>query len=276
MSRAHDLRVRLFSALVMAPTALVCLALGEETFALFVAVGAVLVMREWVRMVNDKQNLLTVVVGAGFVIAAMIAALYDRHAFALLLLGAGTAAVAIVAPDRRVWSAAGVLYAGIPAVSLVFLRGLEHGTVLVLFLLLVIWVTDIAAYSGGRAIGGAKLWPAVSPKKTWAGFVSGLAGAAAAGLAISMFGQSSQFLQVAPITAMLAAMTLSVAGQGGDLYESFMKRFFGVKDSGSMIPGHGGAMDRLDSLVAAAGVAAVMAVLAEVPEPLALLSVQAV
>jgi len=111
----------------------------------------------------------------------------------------------------------------------------------------VVWGTDIVAYFTGRAIGGPKLAPAISPNKTWSGAIGGLVGAVAAGAAIVMPSNVKTFLIIAAI-----AVALSIVSQAGDLFESRMKRLFNVKDSSALIPGHGGVMDRLDGFVAAA------------------------
>ena len=121
------------------------------------------------------------------------------------------------------------------------------------FVFATVWATDIGAYFAGRAIGGPKLWPAVSPKKTWAGAIGGLAAALVAAIA------TARVIDVPVVPALLVAATaISVAGQFGDLFESYIKRRFGVKDSGSIIPGHGGLMDRVDALTVGGSVAAVI------------------
>ena len=130
------------------------------------------------------------------------------------------------------------------------------GFVAILFLFAIVWATDIAAYFAGRAIGGPKLWPAVSPKKTWSGAVGGTLGGVAAGLVVVKL----RGLAVAPVLV-LVAFVLSVVAQAGDLLESAIKRHFGAKDASQLIPGHGGLMDRLDGFLTAAA-AAVMVGLA--------------
>jgi phosphatidate cytidylyltransferase len=129
-----------------------------------------------------------------------------------------------------------------------------QGLVALIFVLLVVWVTDIGGYFAGRGLGGPKLWPRVSPKKTWAGAFGGFAGslAVAAGFAAFGFGKSLPLL--------VAAAVLSVASQLGDLFESAVKRRFGVKDSSHIIPGHGGLLDRLDGFVAAIVLAALFGI----------------
>jgi phosphatidate cytidylyltransferase len=168
----------------------------------------------------------------------------------------GFAAVALVSSEQRRWTAAGFLYAAAALVASVLVRlDTGEGLVALIFVLLVVWVTDIGGYFAGRGIGGPKLWPRVSPKKTWAGALGGFAGslAVAAGFAAFGFGK--------PLPLLLLAAILSVASQFGDLFESAVKRRFGVKDSSHIIPGHGGLMDRLDGFVAAIVLAALFGIL---------------
>lgn len=151
-------------------------------------------------------------------------------------------------------AADGVLYVGLGYVALLVLRAGPGGFADVVFVLLVIWASDVGAYLAGRIIGGPKLWPAVSPGKTWAGAVGGLgAGMAAALLVAHLASPGSAGLRTAVIAASLA-----IAGQAGDLAESALKRHFGRKDSGHLIPGHGGLLDRVDGLLAAAPLAMVL------------------
>jgi phosphatidate cytidylyltransferase len=154
--------------------------------------------------------------------------------------------------DRRLfWNGLGLVYVAVPCAAFIVLREAEpNGWAAILFIVLVVWVTDIAAYFGGRAIGGAKLWPRVSPGKTWSGAVTGLAAAVLAGGAIAWLTSAG-----GPALGMALAAPLSVATQAGDLLESAVKRRFGVKDSGHIIPGHGGILDRIDGLLGAAALA---------------------
>lgn len=263
--RSHDLRVRAISAAIMVPTCLACLVAGQAPFAALVAAMTVLLLREWVRMVNRSQSVPAVLFGSTAILAAIVLTFFQLTDAAFLMLPAGALCVAALARTHRLWSAGGVFYAGLPAVALVHLRGLESGLFAVIVLMCVVWVTDIAAYAGGRSIGGPKLWPAVSPKKTWAGFLSGLAGAGVAGLVAWMVAGPDDLYGAPAMLLVALAIVVSVAGQLGDLFESHIKRRCGVKDSGTLIPGHGGAMDRLDSLVTAATVAALFAIAFALP-----------
>jgi phosphatidate cytidylyltransferase len=157
------------------------------------------------------------------------------------------------AAQRSGWMAAGIVYAAVVAIAPILLRSdSQFGLLAVIFLFAVVWTTDIAAYFVGRFVGGPKLWPAISPKKTWSGAIGGTLGAIVAGVAVANFGGVSSW------SAAVLAAVLSIASQAGDLFESHLKRRFGVKDSSHIIPGHGGAMDRLDGFIAAAGVAALV------------------
>jgi phosphatidate cytidylyltransferase len=162
----------------------------------------------------------------------------------------------VLAPQRRGWSAAGFIYAAAAQFTSAMVRADPRmGFVALIFILLTVWATDIGGYFAGRGLGGPKLWPRVSPNKTWAGAIGGFLGSliVAGGFAVLGLGR------ILPLLALAGG--LSVVGQLGDLFESAIKRRFGVKDSGHTIPGHGGLMDRLDSLVAAVVLAAIFGAL---------------
>lgn len=147
--------------------------------------------------------------------------------------------------ENIVWRLTGLLYVAVPCACLVWLRNKEEGAFLVLAVLLIIWATDIGAYFAGRGIGGPKLAPAISPNKTWAGLGGGMVAAAITAAITTSFSPFPTALG----SALLIGALLAVLGQGGDLFESWLKRRAGVKDSGNIIPGHGGLLDRVDGLV---------------------------
>jgi phosphatidate cytidylyltransferase len=169
-------------------------------------------------------------------------------------LGLVAAARSLAGAARAGWIALGALYAGaMLAAPLVVRADAALGFVAMIFLFAVVWATDIAAYFAGRFFGGPKLWAAISPNKTWSGAAAGAIAAIIAGVVVAMIAD------VEPLTAIVAlSFFLSVAAQFGDLFESALKRRFGVKDASHAIPGHGGLMDRLDGFLAAAVVAAVV------------------
>jgi len=197
----------------------------------------------------------TAITGAG--IALAVAALCLRQVpMAFLFLAAGTAASfewARRRGDNPLWHAGGVVYLGLPALALVSLRVLTaQGALTVLGLFLIVWATDTGALVFGKLIGGKKIAPRLSPGKTWAGTIGGSISATVVfGLYIALFGFNA-------LTAMLFALVFSLVAHAGDLFESLVKRRFGYKDSGGLIPGHGGVLDRVDSLFAASVVLAIL------------------
>ncbi len=252
--RWGDLRKRSLSAALLAPTALLCIWLGAEAWTALMALAAAGLGMEWANLCRRAPLRLPGVLVPGAILVGSAAAVLDHEAVGLGLLLAGAAAVWLVGRGRAL--AAGVLYVGVPLVALVWLRGNGAvGRADVLFLVLVVWACDIGAYGVGRLLGGPKLAPAISPGKTWSGAVGGLAIAMGVGEAAAQAMAPS-----APGRAAAVACMLGVASIAGDLLESWIKRRFGVKDSGRLIPGHGGLLDRLDGLMAAAPAAAVLAI----------------
>jgi phosphatidate cytidylyltransferase len=252
-----ELGKRLASAVVMASLAIAAVVLGGWPFLLFWAAGAVGVFWEW-SAVTAGGTVAARAAGISALIASALAAGLGHFYVALTALMAGAAGVAGTDGARhRLWRAAGVAYAGVLTVAPAVLRSdRELGVIAILFLFAVVWSTDILGYFVGRAIGGPRLAPAVSPNKTWSGACGGAFGAVVAGVAVVLVVGG-----VAPVPAAAAALALSVASQGGDLFESAVKRRFGVKDTSHVIPGHGGLMDRLDGFIAASCVAALVGVM---------------
>jgi phosphatidate cytidylyltransferase len=185
--------------------------------------------------------------GIAMIAVALAAVMIGGYAFALLSAGAATAVFYEWTKLTRgwgiSWNVGGFAYALAAALSLLWIRErADNGVALVLWVFIVVWSTDIGAYFTGRTIGGPKLAPAISPGKTWAGFYGGVVAASLLG------GAWAYFEQLFP-TVFLLAPLFSVASQGGDLFESWMKRRAGVKDSGRWLPGHGGVFDRVDGLL---------------------------
>jgi phosphatidate cytidylyltransferase len=245
--------VRILSALVLAPLALAAAWYGDWPFTLFWLIAALAVLWEWTTIVVGKENRLIFAVGAAALLVAALIVSLSRPITALFLIALGALSATIFSPaERRGLSALGVGYAGLILLSPVVLRmDAKLGMVAILFLFAVVWTTDILGYFGGRAIGGPKLAPAVSPSKTWSGAIAGLIGTAIASLV------AARYLGATHSAALVGlGLLLSVAAQLGDLAESAFKRKFHVKDASGLIPGHGGVMDRLDGFWAAALVAA--------------------
>jgi phosphatidate cytidylyltransferase len=251
-----ELAARLVSAIVMAALAIAAVVVGGWPFVLFWAVAAIGVFWEWSAM--TAGGVLGVrAVGIAALAAAALAGGFGQVYFALTALAAGAVGVTAAACSHRVWQTAGVVYAGVVLLAPVVLRrDPVFGLIAILFLFAVVWSTDILGYFVGRALGGPRLAPPVSPNKTWSGACGGALGAILAGVSV-MFVVGD--MAILPTAA--AALALSVASQAGDLFESAVKRRFGVKDTSHVIPGHGGLMDRLDGFIAAGGVAAMVGVM---------------
>jgi len=242
------LKIRALSALVLAPPALLAAWYGGYPFALLVAIAAALMCWEWHRITCGGFGYAARAAAILCFAAALLAVSAPHTAFYTVAAG-GVVSFLLVCPvpRRRAWSGLGALYIGLPSVALVWLRGdPDLGSLTVWWLLLAVWATDIGAYASGRLIGGPLLMPRVSPKKTWAGLFGGMLCSALVGLGIAWVGQLS-LTWVAVASAVLA-----VVAQAGDLLESWVKRRWDVKDSSTIIPGHGGVLDRVDGLLAAA------------------------
>lgn len=242
-----NLYLRVASALVLAPAFLALVWYGGVPFLVVLLVSSLLILNEWCRITRTADWV--AVLGGGGLIAAGAAFWWatDLEALTVIVVTAVIAAGIAILTKRRPWVALGILYAGLPLIALAALRSGEVGLWALALALALTWATDILAYFAGKTFGGPKLWPTVSPKKTWSGAIGGLVGGGLAGCAVALVSGIG-----APLTVGLLSAGLSIASQLGDLGESALKRHFGVKDSGTLIPGHGGIMDRVDGLVTAA------------------------
>jgi phosphatidate cytidylyltransferase len=261
----RDVGVRVAAGVAMASVALAVLWAGSLPFAVLVGAVAVVVSWEWGRIVRSAGVDAIFVIQAGAVIAAVLLA--SRGVAGLGLIAVLVAAIlsALLAfGERGHMAALGALYAGLPAVALVWLRGADMvGMLAVLFLLLAVWSTDTGAYFAGRRIGGPKLMPRVSPNKTWSGLIGGIVAAGVVGLVFALLANAG----LHPGRMTVSAMVLGLVSQAGDLFESALKREYGVKDASALIPGHGGFMDRIDGLAAAAVLAAIFAMAVSIQAP---------
>jgi len=238
----------------MAIVALATAWLGGPGFALLWTLAAILVLREWLTLVGLTGSVRLICWSCGAVAIAAAGVIAEGAGTAApqawIAVAIGSAAAAALAPSGlRLWAALGVAYAAVVAIVPIELRGhAAYGLVAILWVFAVVWITDIAAYFVGRAIGGPKLWPRISPKKTWSGFLGGVAGGTLAAVALVWIANRAFGAGwVAGPSLLALTVCAAVASQGGDLFESALKRRFGAKDSSSLIPGHGGVMDRLDS-----------------------------
>lgn len=241
---ARNLITRALTALVLIPVAIGVAYAGGWLWlglAMLIAIGLYV---EWLLVVGSIRARAAIVVGVAAVALAGLLVPSETMALPIGAALIGCFAAALVAPERRGWVALGVVYAAAALIASVLVRLDPHaGFPALMFVLLVVWVTDIGGYFAGRGIGGPKLWPRVSPKKTWAGAFGGVVGSLLVAAGFSAWGIG----KLVPL--ILLALGLTVISQLGDLFESAVKRRFGVKDSSQIIPGHGGLLDRLDGYV---------------------------
>ncbi|MDQ6702599.1 MAG: phosphatidate cytidylyltransferase [Pseudomonadota bacterium] len=249
-----DLVPRVVSATVLMAAALVSVWWGGLVFDLIWLGAALAVGCEWQHLIaapNPRVRFLLVALGL------VLSAHFVGKAWfgtACSILGCCGLALALAAgPGRRIWAFGGIVYAGLLLVSAGALHGsAEDGARSIVWLFATVWGTDVFAYFGGRLIGGAKLWPKVSPSKTWSGTLTGVLAGALLGAVTGVHGLSDP-ARALPIFAL--GLATAAVSQGGDIFESWVKRRFGAKDSSGLIPGHGGFMDRLDGFIAAAAFA---------------------
>lgn len=256
-----SLQVRTRSALILAPLFLAVLYLGGYTFALVMAVLGGIAAFEWSRMVAAKKPVVGLhhMVGILTGFAAIIGGLsgYPVVSVAMTLGGGFLVFAYTISRDGEHWgqNIIGMLYIGFAVADMIWLRtGLMFGLYHMLTLLFIVWASDTFAYFSGRTIGGPKLAPSISPKKTWAGFLGGSfgAGLVAAGLACPFVLEQTGVQTLGGLGMIGYAVMgffLSMAGQVGDLLISIIKRHYSVKDTGNLIPGHGGILDRIDALL---------------------------
>jgi phosphatidate cytidylyltransferase len=246
-----ELKLRVLSGLVMMGIALGALWLGGLAFWGLAAMMAVLMAIEWSQMAKASrwQTWLSGALVAGLMVSALsfadpaLVGQFPDRLVAQMVDLTGISAILLAVITLRARLGAGVLYAALPAAALIFIRQQPgQGLMLAIWTLAIVWATDIGAFFAGRAIGGPKLAPKVSPNKTWAGLVGGMAAAAIVGAAVAWAARLPAFCWA-------AGAPLAVAAQLGDLFESWLKRRSGVKDSGRLLPGHGGVLDRLDGVV---------------------------
>jgi phosphatidate cytidylyltransferase len=249
---SSELALRTMAAAVMAIVALVTLAVGGFAYWLLMVVVALFMMAEWSDLTATparEKRLAQYAISVPLAILSPLAA--GASFLALGLTAAAFFFVAIV--TRRGWLASGTAYCVVPVLSLVLIREQDAGLLLSLWALVLVWMTDIGAFFAGRTIGGPKLAPTISPNKTWAGLIGGI-------VAATIFALVLHLAYDLPLRLLLATPVLGAVAQGGDLFESWLKRRAGVKDSGNVLPGHGGLLDRLDGLVPVAPLAALLIV----------------
>ncbi len=254
--RPSDLALRTVAGLAMIAVALVALTVGGIVFWLLAVIAALFMMAEWSdlhRATPREKRIAQFALSVPLAIMAPPSLVLENRDFFALGLLAGAAFFVVIVTNRRAL-AGGLIYCGLPVLALTLIRRQPEGVVYLLWALALVWTCDIGAYFSGRTFGGPKLAPVISPNKTWAGLIGGVAAASLFGLAMHHFyGLPLRLTAATPVLAVLAVL--------GDLYESWIKRRAGVKDSGTILPGHGGVLDRLDGVVPVAPAAALLVVL---------------
>lgn len=250
MSKTSDLGTRFGVAMVLIAGAAFALYWGGTVFWLVLVVAALLMMSEWGELAGaDLKEIRRSQYALSVPLAAMCPFALASSPLELGLIGAAFFFVGATTKSFRL--ALGVAYIGLPVLALIVLRDQPQGLLVTFWAMGLVWAADSAAYFAGRAIGGPKLAPAISPKKTWSGFLGGMIGATVGAFGLVwLFNLPVQLAYVTPLLAILSVL--------GDLYESNLKRQAGVKDSGKVLPGHGGLLDRLDGLVFVAPPAALL------------------
>jgi phosphatidate cytidylyltransferase len=248
----RNLLLRVASAAVLVPCVLAVAYIGGWPFLILCTLGAAGIFWEWTRLVAGAPDHFILATGLASLLAASALSGVNEPAVAGIAVAIGAVLTAVAAgrcsPPTRIWAAGGVIYAGAAFFGPALLRrDAELGFAAFLFLAATVWMTDTLAYFVGRALGGPLLWPQVSPNKTWSGAIGGLAGGVAGGTLVAYANGLGRLAVVGAV-----ALVLSAGAQAGDLFESAIKRRFGVKDTSGLIPGHGGLMDRLDGFLVAA------------------------
>jgi phosphatidate cytidylyltransferase len=244
-----NLGLRLLTAAVLAPLAILAVWAGGWALAAGIALISALAVGEWLALVG-RPTPWTLAAGGVLAAAVVVAAFRFGPAPGLVAMLAAAAVLCLLpAPGgSRLMAGAGIVYACLAAISLLWLRAVPgDGLGLAVWVLLVVWATDTGGFAAGRTIGGPRLAPTISPKKTWSGLAGAVLLAALAGWAAA-----TAFGAARPVALAGAAGVLGLVAQAGDLFESALKRHAGVKDSGRLIPGHGGILDRIDGLMTAA------------------------
>ncbi len=267
MGSSGELPRRVISAIVLSAVALAALLVSPWSFLLLVIVCAGLLLWEWGSATRGNGFDGTTLIQTIAVTALVVFVALGKYNLGFVVLGATAAVIAVSGKEHgREWvqtALAGLFYVALPAVALIWLRSDPNlGRAAVLFLLLVAWTTDTASFVGGRMIGGPKLAPNISPKKTWSGFFTGALAPLLVGYGFALYlGGTSPWILA------IIAVVLAVACQLGDLLESAVKRHLGIKDMSQLISGHGGLFDRIDSLLLGAVVAGLIALRDDLAAP---------
>ena len=250
-----NLRQRAMSAAVLALLAILAVGIGGWGLLVVVAAAAALLAHEWSLMSAAKAPLRVAAAITVTVLAGVFLGFLNHYGVAWALLPVAAVICALIArgaAERPADAAFGAIYIGAPCIALSWLRASPQGLEWTILLMAVTWSADIAAFVAGNSIKGPRLWPRISPNKTWSGFIGGLVAAMAASVIVTLIltlAPDAWHLRLSLGAAALMGLVGGLATMAGDLLESMLKRRFGVKDSGDLIPGHGGLLDRVDGLM---------------------------
>jgi phosphatidate cytidylyltransferase len=249
---SRNLVMRVIVALVLAPLSIAIAYAGGWLWTVLVTLAAIGLYVEWLTIIGAAGERRVVASGVAALAIAGLCLATGQIDASLVALALGLAGVAMLSSAQPIWTGCGFFYAAAAQVASVLVRlDQVYGFVALILILLVVWATDIGGYFAGRGIGGPKLWSRVSPRKTWAGAIGGFVASLLVASGFAALGQGKT------VPLLLLGAALSIVSQLGDLFESAVKRRFGVKDSSHIIPGHGGLLDRLDGFVAAVVMAAI-------------------
>ena len=253
---ARNLWLRVASAAILAPLAIGAAWLGAWPFTLFWGLAAIAVWWEWIGLIEPSGRNVLLATGICALVLQGIMFESGNPSIALMIVALGVLAGIVTSGKRAPAVAGGLLYASILLMATIIVRSDDaYGFAAIMVLFAIVWGTDIGGFFAGRAFGGPKLAPGISPKKTWSGAIGGTLVGISAAIAVAFM-----FSLPKPVMIGIVALILSIASQGGDLFESWLKRHFDVKDSSGLIPGHGGVMDRLDGFIFAVAAAALIGV----------------
>ncbi len=253
---ARNLWLRVASAAILAPLAIGAAWLGAWPFTLFWGLAAIAVWWEWIGLIEPSGRNVLLTTGICALVLQGIMFESGNPSIALMIVALGVLAGIVTSGKRAPAVAGGLLYASILLMATIIVRSDDaYGFAAIMVLFAIVWGTDIGGFFAGRAFGGPKLAPGISPKKTWSGAIGGTLVGISAAIAVAFM-----FSLPKPVMIGIVALILSIASQGGDLFESWLKRHFDVKDSSGLIPGHGGVMDRLDGFIFAVAAAALIGV----------------
>ena len=255
-ARWQELSIRIASAIVLIPVVLGLIALPFDwmpftrpwSFLVMISVGIALLAIEWGLMVAPKAASRIAVAVSVAILAAVFVGYLGHPILSMLILAFGSLCAGLYAYRLQVgWidAAYGVFYIGLPGIVLIWLRDTHHGVDWVFFAFLIAWAAYSAAYIVGKIVGGPKLWRRYSPNKTWSGFAGGMI----AGMLTAASLNDLTHLFVHDTSGLIVGLVVALSTMAGDLWESALKRRYGVKDAGTLIPGHGGLLDRVDGLM---------------------------